>query len=101
MKSLQKTVMLYVTILLVVVGVTAAIVSYFFVKGEVNSFQDNALQEVALTPVWCTGTIFSRASMPSSRINWSYRYGTIPKGRFIVPGRRWTYPLRPTWDIPT
>ena len=48
MKSLQKTVMLYVTILLVVVGVTAAIVSYFFVKGEVNSFQDNALQEVAL-----------------------------------------------------
>lgn len=49
MKSLRSTVMFYVTILLVAVSVAAAVTSYYFVKYEVNSFQDNALQEVALT----------------------------------------------------
>ena len=60
MKSLQKTVMVYVTILLVVVGFAAATVSYFFVKGEVNSFQDNALQEVALN----AGLVFRHDIQP-------------------------------------
>ena len=41
--------MVYVTVLLAVVGFAAAAMAYVFVKGEVNSFQDNALQEVALT----------------------------------------------------
>ncbi len=49
MKSLRRAVMVYVTILLVAVSVAAAVTSYYFVKYEVNSFQDNALQEVALT----------------------------------------------------
>jgi two-component system OmpR family sensor kinase len=49
MTSLRKTVMTYVTGLLILVGVAAAITSYYFVKYEVNSFQDNALHEVALT----------------------------------------------------
>ena len=49
MKTLRSTVMFYVTILLVAVSVAAAVTSYYFVKYEVNSFQDNALQEVALT----------------------------------------------------
>jgi two-component system OmpR family sensor kinase len=48
MTSLRKTVMNYVTGLLVVIGVAAAITSYHFVKYEVNSFQDNALHEVAM-----------------------------------------------------
>ncbi|WP_398470321.1 ATP-binding protein [Tardiphaga sp.] len=48
MTSLRKTVMNYVTGLLVVIGVVAAITSYHFVKYEVNSFQDNALHEVAM-----------------------------------------------------
>ena len=41
--------MVYITILLAAVSVAAAVTSYYFVKYEVNSFQDNALQEVALT----------------------------------------------------
>jgi two-component system, OmpR family, sensor kinase len=49
MTSLRKTVMIYVTVLLVAVGIAAATTSYFLVKREINSFQDNALQEVALT----------------------------------------------------
>jgi two-component system OmpR family sensor kinase len=49
MTSLRRTVMTYVTALLLLVGVAAAITSYYFVKMEVNSFQDNALHEVALT----------------------------------------------------
>lgn len=48
MTSLRKTVMVYVTVLLLIVGCAAAGTSYAFVKHEVNSFQDNALQEVAL-----------------------------------------------------
>lgn len=48
MTSLRKTVMNYVTGLLVVIGMAAAITSYHFVKYEVNSFQDNALHEVAM-----------------------------------------------------
>jgi two-component system OmpR family sensor kinase len=49
MTSLRKTVMSYVTGLLVLIGVAASVTSYYFVKYEVNSFQDNALHEVALT----------------------------------------------------
>jgi two-component system OmpR family sensor kinase len=49
MTSLRKTVMAYVTVLLLVVGIAAAVTSYLFVRMEVNSFQDNALHEVALT----------------------------------------------------
>ncbi|QUS41573.1 two-component sensor histidine kinase [Tardiphaga alba] len=49
MTSLRKTVMGYVTGLLIFVGVAAAVTSYYFVKYEVNSFQDNALHEVAMT----------------------------------------------------
>ena len=41
MTSLRKTVMEYVTILLIVVGFAAATTSYYVVKREVNSFQDN------------------------------------------------------------
>ncbi|MDB5630254.1 MAG: periplasmic sensor signal transduction histidine kinase, partial [Tardiphaga sp.] len=48
MTSLRQTVMLYVTALLVIVGVTAAATSSVFVRYEVNRFQDTALQEVAL-----------------------------------------------------
>lgn len=48
MTSLRKTVMNYVTGLLIVIGVAAAVTSYYFVKYEVNSFQDNALHEVAM-----------------------------------------------------
>ncbi|MDB5548657.1 MAG: two-component sensor histidine kinase [Tardiphaga sp.] len=48
MTSLRQTVMLYVTVLLVIVGVTAAATSSVFVRYEVNRFQDTALQEVAL-----------------------------------------------------
>lgn len=48
MTSLRRTVMVYVTILLVIVGLSAAATAYVFVRYEVNSFQDNALQEVAL-----------------------------------------------------
>lgn len=49
MRSLQRTVMFYVTIFLAVAGTAAAVTSYYFVRYEVNSFQDNALHEVALT----------------------------------------------------
>lgn len=49
MTSLRRTVMNHVTGLLVLIGVVAAITSYHFVKYEVNSFQDNALHEVAMT----------------------------------------------------
>ncbi len=48
MTSLRKTVMNYVTGLLIAIGVAAAVTSYYFVKYEVNSFQDNALHEVAM-----------------------------------------------------
>jgi two-component system, OmpR family, sensor kinase len=48
-RSLQRTVMFYVTIFLAVAGTAAAVTSYYFVRYEVNSFQDNALHEVALT----------------------------------------------------
>jgi len=41
--------MQYVTIFLVVAGIAAAVTSYYFVRYEVNSFQDNALHEVART----------------------------------------------------
>ena len=60
MTSLRKTVMEYVTILLIVVGFAAATTSYYVVKREVNSFQDNALQEVALT----AGLIFRNDIQP-------------------------------------
>lgn len=60
MTSLRKTVMEYVTILLIVVGFAAATTSYYVVKHEVNSFQDNALQEVALT----AGLIFRNDIQP-------------------------------------
>ncbi|MFZ2159985.1 MAG: ATP-binding protein [Bradyrhizobium sp.] len=57
---MRKTVMVYVTILLTVVGVAAAAMAYIFVKREVNSFQDNTLQEVALT----AGMVFRHDIQP-------------------------------------
>ena len=60
MTSLRNTVMVYVTVLLLAVGLAAAATSYFFVKREVNSFQDNALQEIALT----AGLIFRHDIQP-------------------------------------
>jgi two-component system OmpR family sensor kinase len=60
MTSLRKTVMVYVTGLLMFVGFAAAAMSYVFVKHEINSFQDNALQEVALT----AGLVFRHDIQP-------------------------------------
>lgn len=48
MTSLRQTLMTHITVLLMIVGFAAAATAYVFVKHEVNSFQDNALQEVAL-----------------------------------------------------
>ncbi|WP_315837146.1 ATP-binding protein [Bradyrhizobium prioriisuperbiae] len=48
MTSLRQTLMTHITVLLMIVGFAAAATAYVFVKYEVNSFQDNALQEVAL-----------------------------------------------------
>lgn len=62
MTSLRKTVMNHVTGLLIVIGVAAAVTSYYFVKYEVNSFQDNALHEVAMA----AGMVFRHNIEPQS-----------------------------------
>lgn len=48
MTSLRKLLTARITILVVMIGLSASVMAYFLVRMELNSFQDNQLREVAL-----------------------------------------------------